>query len=175
MMEEFAVSKRRPEDQPVNADLLPVMNIMFLLIPALLLAMEFASMAQIPIHVPRFANLATSEPAPTPKRDLEFKVSIGSDGFRTRSGAADVGQGTIPLRGDGHDYAALTAAARDLKQQFPAESTVTITAEGDVPMEVLVRTLDALRGDSCKLGGYIHGEQPSDACLFWSPVIESVG
>ena len=41
--------KKRSQDMgtTVEADLLPVLNIMFLLIPALLLAMEFASMASI--------------------------------------------------------------------------------------------------------------------------------
>ena len=169
------MSKRRPEEEPVNADLLPVMNIMFLLIPALLLAMEFASMAQISIHVPRFADLPSADAVPVKHHDLDFRVIIGSDGFHARSGGADLDAGKIPLRGDGHDYAALTAAARDLKRLFPTEITVKITAEGDVPMDVLVRTIDALRGDHCKLGAWTRGEQPGDECLFWSPVIESVG
>ncbi|WAS97706.1 biopolymer transporter ExbD [Nannocystis punicea] len=167
---------RKPtEEETVNADLLPVMNVMFLLIPALLLAMEFASMAQISIAVPRSISSPTSQPQNPTQPELGFKVTIGRDGFRTRSGGGDAGPGTIPMSGGDYDYAALAAAARDLKHLFPAESTVTITAEGDVPMDVLVRTIDVLRGDRCKLGGYTRGEQPGEECMFWSPVIESVG
>ncbi|MBZ5714350.1 biopolymer transporter ExbD [Nannocystis pusilla] len=168
-------TRKPPEEETVQADLLPVMNIMFLLIPALLLAMEFASMAQISVAVPRTVSDVTARPKDPGQPELGFKVAIGRDGFRTRSGGADAGPGTIPLSGGAYDYAALAAAARDLKQLFPTESTVTITAEGDVPMDVLVRTIDVLRGDSCKLGGWARGEQPGDGCLFWTPVIESVG
>lgn len=167
------MSKRKPEEATVQADLLPVMNIMFLLIPALLLAMEFASMAQIQVAVPRHVSQSTAQPSPPTTPEFEFKVAIGRDGFQTRSGGADVGPGTIPRVGDDYDWAALASAARDLKRLFPAESTVKVTAEGDVPMDVLVRTLDVLRGDGCKLAA--SGEAPADACLFWTPVIESVG
>ena len=37
--------RKKMEEEEIQANLLPVMNIMFLLIPALLMAMEFASMA----------------------------------------------------------------------------------------------------------------------------------
>lgn len=166
---------RKPEEDTVNADLLPVMNVMFLLIPALLLAMEFASMAQISIAVPRTVSDVAARPASPTQPELGFKVAIGRDGFRIRSGGGDAGPGSIALSGGDYDYAALADAARGLKQLFPTESTVTITAEGDVPMDVLVRTIDVLRGDRCKLGGWARGEEPGDECMFWSPVIESVG
>jgi len=38
-----------------DANVLPVMNIMFLMIPALLLAMEVASLAAIGVSPPKFA------------------------------------------------------------------------------------------------------------------------
>lgn len=169
------MSKRKPEEAAVEADLLPVMNIMFLLIPALLLAMEFASMAQIQVAVPRHVSAPTAQPSAPTAPEFEFKVAIGRDGFHTRAGGAELGAAAIPRLGDDYDWAALAATARHLKQRFPAESTVKITAEGDVPMDVLVRTLDVLRGDGCKLGAWSRGEAPEDACLFWTPVIESVG
>lgn len=167
------MKKPRAEEQQVEADLLPVMNVMFLLIPALLLAMEFASMATIPVSPPRLSNNVVGQPTPPPGERLEFKVMIARDGFQTSTSGTTAAR--IPLDGSEYDYAALTAAARQLKHGFPSENGVTITAEGDVPMDVLVRTLDALRGDGCKLSGYLKGEQPDAACLFWSPVIESVG
>lgn len=165
-------ARRQEEEETVQADMLPVMNVMFLLIPALLLAMEFASMAQIPVLTPKFTGLTSSTPtAHTPA--LGFKVIIGSDGFETVASGSKGGR--IPLAGAGHDFAALAKVARDLKASFPDEATVTITAEGDIPMHVLVGTIDALRGESCKLAGYVQGERPDPDCLFWSPVIESVG
>lgn len=166
-------ARREEEEETVQADMLPVMNVMFLLIPALLLAMEFASMAQIPIQTPKFTGLPSTTPPTAPKQQLEFKVIIGSDGFETVASGSKGAR--IPLAGAGHDFAALTKVARDLKAGFPEEGTVTISAEGDIPMHVLVRTIDALRGESCRLAGYAQGEKPDASCLFWSPVIESVG
>ena len=127
----------------------------------------------IPLTLAEIAEITGGELHDVADPDTQVTGSVEFDSRKITPGGLFL---ALPgAQVDGHDYAALTAAARDLKQRFPAESTVTITAEGDVPMDVLVRTLDALRGDSCKLGGYIHGEQPGDACLFWSPVIESVG
>lgn len=157
-------------DAVVSADLLPVMNIMFLLIPALLLAMEFASMAQIQVSPPRFGGEPTAANTPDQPR-LEYKVMIRSDGFapRTQSGA----MAEIPLRSGELDFEALAATSRQLKSAHPHEVSVTVTAEGDVPMDKLVQTLDTLRGDGCKLAGVQRGEQPTVQCLFFAPVIES--
>lgn len=163
----------REPDEPVQADLLPVMNVMFLLIPALLLAMEFASMAQIAVRPPGAAAHRSPDPIEVPKPALEFKVQIARDGF---SAGPERGQSTqIPLASGEHDFAALARYARDLKAAYPDEAAVTVTAEGDVSMDLLVRTLDVLRGDQCKLAGYARGEAPGPDCLFWSPLISSHG
>lgn len=166
-------ARREQEEETVQADMLPVMNVMFLLIPALLLAMEFASMAQIPVGVPKFTGLPAAQPTTPTQPTLDFKVVIGRDGFATSASGSESGR--IPLAAGSHDFTALAKVARDLKIGYPEEVTVKISAEGDVPMHVLVQTIDALRGQSCKLAGYKQGEQPGDGCLFWSPVIESVG
>lgn len=167
------MSKKRSKnmwDAVVQADLLPVMNIMFLLIPALLMAMEFASMAEINVSPP----LRGGEP--TAKKDsgekpLEFKVMIRSDGFAPRTQTGELPE--IPLRGGELDFEALAVATRSLKSAYPQEVSVTVSAENNVPMDKLVRTLDTLRGDGCKLARVRMGEEPSSECLFFSPVIES--
>lgn len=154
----------------VPADLLPVMNIMFLLIPALLLAMEFASMAEIAISPPKMCggcNTTDKEP-PVP---LQLRVAIRSDGFALSSGSATTQE--IGLRDGGLDHAALAVTAKELKVSHPDEVRVTVTAENDVPMARLVETLDTLRGDGCKLGGLARGEAPGPACMFYEVVIES--
>lgn len=154
----------------VQADLLPVMNIMFLLIPALLMAMEFASMAQIAISPPKMCSGcgATSEEPSVP---LVLKVEIRRDGFALRTQSAALPE--IGLRDGSLDHAALAVTAKQLKVAHPDEVRVTVTAENDIPMAALVETLDTLRGAGCKLGGVARGEAPGDACLFYEVVIES--
>jgi biopolymer transport protein ExbD len=158
-------------DSVVQADLLPVMNIMFLLIPALLLAMEFASMAEIAVSPPRISSDPSTQQKPPTQEPLAFKVMIRRDGFAASVQSKSVAE--IPLRSGELDYAALAETARSLKVAHPDEIGVTVSAELDVPMHRVVQTLDTLRGDGCKLGDIARGEQAGGACMFYAPVIES--
>src|SRR5690606_23679151 len=87
---------RRPREQEESpagdANVLPVMNIMFLLIPALLLAMETASMAGVAISPPNICGGCSDNTAePTTKEPLELKVTILADGFRVAGAAQQHG------------------------------------------------------------------------------------
>jgi len=183
--------KKREEDEIV-ANLLPVMNIMFLLIPALLMAMEFASMASINVSPPKFSS-QPSEPKPEEEKKekpLNLKVFIMEDGYRVSADgqqegadagkAADSKAPTIPLAKSGapltdydrYDYAALEAKAKEYKGLFPSEQIVTISAEAKIPMQALIYTMDALTGRTCKLGKVQKGEGVPEDCYFWQPVVE---
>ena len=52
------MARKKFEEEEIEANLLPVMNVMFLMIPALLMAMEFAQMASINVSPPKFAAAA---------------------------------------------------------------------------------------------------------------------
>lgn len=159
-------------DEAPSADLLPVMNIMFLLIPALLLAMEFASMAQIHVTPPRVSDNVTAG-TPPKEQNFDLKVVIRSDGFLTTVNGATQGP-AIPLQDGALDYPALTAAVRELKVAHPDTDVVTVSAENQVPLQSVVATLDALRGPDCRLANTVRlGEKAPDSCLFWNTVIAS--
>jgi len=155
----------------VPADLLPIMNIMFLLIPALLLAMEFATMATIVVTPPNLCGGCSERTSP-PARPIDFKVEIRTDGFKPMTQGAGLGE-LIPLRDGAHDFAALGERTRELKRSYPDEIRVTVAAESEVHMQTLVQTLDALRGDQCRLAGVAKGELPPAECLFWQATIAS--
>ncbi len=157
-------------EEAVQADLLPVMNIMFLLIPALLMAMEFASMAQIAVSPPKMCGDCGAS-ATKPSEPLVLKVAIRRDGFALKTQNAALPE--IGLRDGGLDQAALAVTAKELKVAHPEEVQVTVTAESDVPMSALVNTLDTLRGADCKLAGVARGEAPGANCMFYQVVIES--
>jgi len=189
------VAKRKKnEEAEIEANLLPVMNIMFLLIPALLMAMEFASMAAINVSPPKF-SAAPSEAPPEEKKDeqkpLDLKVFIMEDGYRVEASgqqegaeagkAADSSKPTIGLAKAGaalddferYDYDALEAKAKEYKKLFPNDVTVKISAEANIPMQALITTMDALAGRTCKIGKFMKGTEdiPAD-CYFWQPIIE---
>jgi biopolymer transport protein ExbD len=186
----MARSKNADFDKVEDPNLLPVMNIMFLLIPALLLSMEVASMAAIPVAPPSSSAIADKKEE-KPKEDekpLNLKVFITSEGFRVSASnqqegaeagqAADSKRPTIPLSNanaslywDRFDYTALEAKAKEYKAAYPHESMVTLSAENDVPLQVIVSAMDALRGRACRTA-YVSEEMPPD-CYFIHAFLEA--
>ncbi len=186
--------KKNVDEGEVEANLIPVMNVMFLLIPALLLAMEVARFAAINVSPPKFAA-ASDQKEEDKKKDekpLNLKVFVMSDGYRVSASgqqagaeggkAADSNKPTIPLAKPGsdladferYDYAALEAKAKEYKRLFPHETVVTISAENDIPLQAIIHTMDALRGQDCSLMPSVSaGEEVPEECMFWSPIVEA--
>jgi len=168
--------KSHQQEGEVEANLLPVMNVMFLLIPALLLAMEVAPFASVTVVPPKWSPVADKTEKPTTEDPLRFNVAVREDGFSARYGKSPESERTIdiPLGTDGkHDFVALEKRAAELKALFPEDSTVNITAESGIEYGTLVRSLDALRGTECSLAGALMGEEVPPECYFWSVVVES--
>lgn len=189
----MARRKKKLEEGEVEANLLPVMNVMFLLIPALLLAMEVARFAAITVSPPKFANTADQkEQKKKDEKPLNLKVFIMEDGYRVsasgqQEGAeagkeADSKTPSIPLKKPGteltdfdrYDYAELEAKAQELKDLFPSETIVTISAENSIPLQAIINTMDALRGSECKLAAaQTNNETVPDECLFFDIIVEA--
>jgi len=185
--------RKNEEIEVEEANVLPVMNIMFLLIPALLLAMEVASLAAIAVSPPKFAA-APSDQKEEEKKDekpLKFKIFILEDGFRvtyaSQQDGAEAGKSqdssapSIGLLKSGapmtdfsrYDYVALEAKAKELKESASHETVVTITAENSIPMQVLINTMDAARGTQCKLVSVKEDEPMPEECYFFQPIVEA--
>lgn len=166
------MARRRDQDEGSgDTSLLPVMNIMLLMIPALLLAMEVARMGAIPVSPPRFADGGT-RPLHGQQTPLELRVFIAEDGFELGSTNAAMPERIALSTGSQHDYAALEAAARRLHDLGAYHPTVRIDAEGSIPLSTLVSTMDALRGHGCHLAGVTSGEDVPPECLFWSVMLD---
>ncbi|MEM9460374.1 MAG: biopolymer transporter ExbD [Myxococcota bacterium] len=188
----MARKKKQMDEGEVEANLIPVMNVMFLLIPALLLAMEVARFAAVNVTPPKFAAQADQKKEKEDKdKPLNLKVFIMEDGYRVSASgqqegadagkAADSNKPTIPLAKPGsplddferYDYAALEAKAAEYKSLFSHETLVTISAENSIPMQALINTMDALRGSECKLLLWKQGEEPPPECYFYHAVVEA--
>lgn len=108
-------------------------------------------------------------PAVPPPMALTVQLSaegytVGGTGVATMKLAADPRK---PLAAaDRWDYAALGRRARELKTSFPAESSVEIRVGDGIPMEALIRTMDALIGEGCT-----PPESEDPDCLFWRPFV----
>lgn len=181
--------RRKNTEIPVEeANILPVMNIMFLLIPALLLAMEVATMASIPTSPPKMsASAEQKEEKKEEEKSLELKVWIKNEvGFEySYQGQKDAEPIKIPLKKadlrytpenrleyfkERWDFATLEDTAKKLKESNPNEINVQITAENDVHMQILINTMDALRGSDCRLADLKDAELPK-TCYFTGAII----
>jgi len=184
--------KSNLDEGEVEANLIPVMNVMFLLIPALLLAMEVARFAAVNVTPPKFAAQADEKKEEKDKeKPLNLKVFIMEDGYRVSASgqqegadagkSADSNKPTIPLAKPGaplddydrYDYAALEAKAAEYKSLFKHETLVTISAENSIPMQALINTMDAMRGSDCKLLLWKQGEAEPPECYFYHAIVEA--
>lgn len=167
--------RKKDDDAEVEANLIPVLSTLFLLIPALLLAMEVAPFTSVRVEPPKFCNSAVSDDELPPER-ARLRVTVREDGFVARYGSSPESERTvdIPMGSDGeHDFAALEARAAELKAMFPDDAQVTLSAESSVEYRTLIESMDALRGRECSLAGALQGEREPDGCYFWSVVVES--
>lgn len=76
-------------------------------------------------------------------------VSVGAEGGWMAPGCTTTTQqgGTVsvPRRGSGYDWPGLTACARRIKQEFPDERKVIVSADPEIEFEHLIGAMDALR------------------------------
>ncbi len=167
------MQKRSRHGQKTEAgdpDLIPVLSCMFLMVHALLLAMEFASLASITVSPPTFTSEAGGDHEPA---DVRLSVMVRSDGFLVARGRSELGgpdATTIALDGAEHDFDALEQVVARVKQLYPEESRVTVSAESSIEFDTIVRTMDALRGRECSLAD--AAAEPPGECLFWDVVVE---
>jgi hypothetical protein len=52
---------------------------------------------------------------------------------------------TVPLKDGKYDYAALTELLAKVKERYPQETNVILSADPETPYDVLVHTMDAAR------------------------------
>jgi len=165
--------KRKKFQEPevgIEGGMIPVLSCMFLLIPALLLAMQAARWSTISLAVPR--NAADPGAPPSADRDVFAAIHVRDDrliaGFGTRA-RPTVEVFTWP--GDEADVRELERwAARIARNDL---STVEISADAAVNLQTLVRAMDALRGQSCDLKGIAAGEGAGPSCYLWQPRVLS--
>ncbi len=153
----MAVKKKRvAEAEEVN--LVPIMNLVTILIPFLLMAIQFVSLAVIDSTLPAIGPPST-EQADEDEKPLNLSVIISDEGY-TVAGAEAVlppaGEGdgpTVPCTepgcpdADAYDRDELRRLLNLIKDEYPNDETVILVPEPRVQYEVLVTTMDATRDD----------------------------
>lgn len=158
--------RRSTEEQNVELNLTPIMNLMVVLIPLLLTSAQFIKIGIIELNLPPAsgaAGVAGDRPAEE-FRTLDLTVSITDQGFYITNSLSNktppTHQGpTIPLKANGdHDYDELSRLLHQLKSEtseaFRDSDAIVIQAERDVDYQTLVSTMDATR--SIRIDGHSH-------------------
>jgi biopolymer transport protein ExbD len=145
-------TKERDEEGTREINVVPFLDIITNVLMFVLATVTVTFTATIDTKPPR------SGPRPAAEHPLALTVLVVPDGFSVKAkggnvatGCADVGAGVAVPKKDGTwDYDALKSCAATLKgssPDFAAESGVTISANPQVPYDVVVATLDAVRRD----------------------------
>ena len=157
------MGKKRIEEME-DLDLVPIMNLVTILIPFLLMASSFVSLAVIDSTLPAIG--APSEPSEPEddKKPLNLSVAITSCGYTILGSGGQVGNAagqvsdgestcTVPCKVDGcptpdsYDAATLTERIAEIKDNYPDEQNVILVPSSTTNYEVLVMTMDATRAD----------------------------
>jgi biopolymer transport protein ExbD len=151
------------ETESGELNLVPFLDIIMNIIIFLLATVTFqAALANINITLPTAAMASQSTAAPKP--ELNLTVSISERGFTIATSGAVLFRGfrltpegvvqttrelpTLPLANNQPDLDGLSAALYEIKQRYPDEERVILTASPLVSYDLLVKTMDAMRESS---------------------------
>jgi len=162
----MAVKRRSSKEEPLN--LIPVMNLVTILIPFLLMAAEFVSLAVIDSTLPAIGPpQPASEPDPNEEPPLQLSLAlmdkgvriIGADKVLFPDGAPEVAEGeeappTIPCNSgaactsvDDYDWSEMTRLLAKIKDVYPDDENVIVVPGTKIRYEVIVAAMDAARED----------------------------
>ena len=145
----------RKEDPEQELNIIPMMNLVIILIPALLLSSSFVQIAVINVSAPQIGSgVAEEKPEDEAEKEkLNLTVAVTDRGFTVAGsgavlGGADGEEGgpTVPKKPDGeYDYEGLANKLAEIKDAFPDETKIILNAEPEITYEVVVATMDATR------------------------------
>jgi biopolymer transport protein TolR len=143
-----------PDEEGGELNVVPFLDIITNVLMFVLATVSVTFTAIIDTNPPRLGGSGGRPPTvPT----LSLNIVVLQDGFlisavgrRIAPGCTGEGSGLAVGKKDGnYDYEALTDCAKKLKAlsaDFASECQATVTANGDIPYQTIVSTLDAIRG-----------------------------
>jgi biopolymer transport protein TolR len=148
----------RDEEHAGELNIVPYLDVVVNLVMFMLLSMTgLVALGVLNVSAPKLGADA-GQAAGEEKPKLLLTVAIGKQGFYVAGAGGVLGQDapspdaarppTVPLKDGRYDYAALTAQMKRIKEQFPSETGVILSAEPDTQYDVVIQTMDACREGS---------------------------
>ncbi|HET8541942.1 MAG TPA: biopolymer transporter ExbD [Anaeromyxobacter sp.] len=146
----------RDEEHAGELNIVPYLDVVVNLVMFMLLSMTgLIALGVVNVSAPKIGGDAAAQAAPADQPKLLLTVAIAKTGFYVAGAGGVLGADaaapdatrppTIPLRDGKYDYAALGEQMRAIKDKFPTETAVILSADPDVVYDVLIQTMDACR------------------------------
>ncbi len=151
----------REEEHTGELNIVPYLDVVVNLVMFMLLSMTgLITLGVLNVSAPKIGAEAGAAGDKPEKPPLLLTVAIGRQGFFVAGAGGVLGKEaatpdatrppTIPLREGKYDYASLSEQMKKIKEQFPNETAVILSADPDVVYDVLIQTMDACREGSVK-------------------------
>jgi biopolymer transport protein ExbD len=145
----------RDEEHAGELNIVPYLDVVVNLVMFMLLSMTgLIALGVVNVSAPKIGG-ETAPAAAADQPKLLLTVAIAKTGFYVAGAGGVLGADaakpdatrppTIPLRDGRYDYAALAEQMKTIKDRFPNETAVILSADPDVVYDVLIQTMDACR------------------------------
>jgi biopolymer transport protein ExbD len=148
------------DEEPLDLDVTPFLNILFMLILSILAMTSWTQLAMLNVAAPQIGGGDGGGGGDTPPEavsTLNLTVFVLKDGFNVGASGATLdgntegrtGQPLIPIiMKNGkpeYDYKRLQEKLIEIKKSFVDEESMIVSADGTVPYEVVVKVMDVAR------------------------------
>jgi biopolymer transport protein ExbD len=132
---------RRAKKEPDDLNITAFLNLMVILVPFLLITAVFSRMTVLELNIPPASQ---QNPNDDQKKELQLVVTIRGDAIEIGDTVGGLIK-RIANTSAGYDLKSLSQLLVQVKTRFPDKKSCAILAEPDVPYNVLVSVMDAVR------------------------------
>lgn len=163
------MAKRKPserahgghgDEEPLDLDVTPFLNILFMLILSILAMTSWTQLAMLNVAAPQIGGAGDGTGGATPPEAssaLNLTVFVLKDGINIGASGATLdgngdgrpGEPLIPMvmknGKPAYDYKRLQEKLIEIKKSFIDEESMIVSADGNVPYDVVIKVMDAAR------------------------------
>jgi biopolymer transport protein TolR len=151
----------RDEEHAGELNIVPYLDVVVNLVMFMLLSMTgLIALGVVNVSAPKIGGETPAAGAAENQPKLLLTVAIAKSGFYVAGAGGVLGADaatpdatrppTIPLKDGKYDFGALGAQMLKIKEQFPNETAVILSADPEILYDVLVQTMDACREATVK-------------------------
>ena len=144
---------RKINNDDVDLDMVPIMNMFLVLIPFLLMSVSFLNLKAINTSIPLLAESGSSDSIKQLEPKLTVIIEIREKGLFVSAISDSVGEKVLDnlrreiAKGKKNKYYfnQLAAYLINIKKSYPASDTVIIIPDANIKYEIIIHAMDTVR------------------------------